>query len=245
MKYLDLAKMSKAAYPDHDGTWSEVHAISIVGPSWSAKLYEKNDTQCVVFQGAEDVVFAFRGTESDHLKDLKSDIDVRHKTIEGAGWVYQGFHDAMCQLKDELTALVDKIQGRHIWLTGHSLGGVEAIQFGDYLARSEYEIDGVVTFGSPRPGGAEFKGGYNARLGDITHRFMAYTDPVPLVPSWHRGGRQVGRHFHWWTGLGWRNKFNWLRALYIRFFVLRAIGVGLSHAIDNYVKILEKHEDEL
>jgi len=239
MKHETLARMALAAYLPLEPAES-----LFIDDGWSLKLIERNETQCMVFKGADDLVFAFRGTERK-WRDIRADLDLRWKPIDGAGHVYRGFHDAMCQVRDELFALADRAGGRKVSVTGHSLGGAESYLFACFLERSGVRVDQVVTFGAPRPGDRRYRDVYNNWLVHKTYRYMLFTDPVCLVPSNIRGGRHVGGNFAWWTGLRWRYKFQWWRAAIVGTVVRLLLGLGSSHPMKGYVDVLRRHEDEI
>ena len=53
------------------------------------------------------------------------------------------------------------------------------------LVRDGIDVEGVATYGAPRPGNVPFKEAYNAMgLGERTHRWMNYRDIGPRIPTW-------------------------------------------------------------
>ena len=73
-------------------------------------------------------------------------------------------------------------------LCGHSLGGAVATIIASHL-QDYFTFLGLVTFGSPRPGGRKFRN----RLRVPHHRFVHGADLVPHFPSTFLGFRHVTR----------------------------------------------------
>lgn len=78
-----------------------------------------------------------------------------------------------------------------VWLAGHSLGGAFATVTAARLIAAGIQVAGLVTFGSPRAGGAG--------LGELLRPIPAFwrvvhcADIVPLVPTLGLGYRHAGR----------------------------------------------------
>ena len=69
-------------------------------------------------------------------------------------------------------------------IAGHSLGGATATLIADLLWESGNVNIGLVTAGSPRPGGRRLK----RRIKDLEHyRFVHGNDIVPATPPWLAG----------------------------------------------------------
>ena len=76
--------------------------------------------------------------------------------------------------------------GQPVVVTGHSLGGAVATIIASHLQAHQFPLH-LVTFGSPRPGGAKFR----KRLKVPHHRFVHGLDVVPHMPLALFGFRHV------------------------------------------------------
>ena len=168
--------------------------------------------QCYVLFDAAKVILAFRGTQvvlPDDLGSmaaLKSSIgevsrDVRTDTAiplvpwtgRSKGRVHSGFRASFEEMCPEICARLEPLlDGRSLWLCGHSLGGALATLAADRLD----DVSGVYSFGSPAVGDADF-----ATRWDVPGiRFRNFTDIVPWLPSrvlnyrHVRGGMYFNRH---------------------------------------------------
>lgn len=121
---------------------------------------------------------AFRGstTLEDWLRDFVG-IMIYDPEIGGveAGFM-MGMRDVMAHVADEI-----KQPSPKIYITGHSLGAARALAFAALVAVQGFSkvIQGVTTFGSPRPGGAKIK----SLLANIpVNSYKNGNDPVTDVP---------------------------------------------------------------
>lgn len=118
----------------------------------------------------------FPGTAS--IQDWLTDAKIR-KTDWGKGRVHCGFAEAFRSVADQIQDVI--VPAAKVLVAGHSLGGALATLCADAF-QDIFEIEGVLTFGSPRVGSARFVGEYNLGLGDRTWRIVNARDPVPHVP---------------------------------------------------------------
>jgi pimeloyl-ACP methyl ester carboxylesterase len=82
---------------------------------------------------------------------------------------------------------------RKLWLTGHSQGGSVLQILAMRLLDKGYRAQGIVTFGSPKPGPDRFRVAYDSSYAGVTHRWINKFDIVPSMPlrdSWDHVGRQ-------------------------------------------------------
>ena len=142
-----------------------------------------------VAEGDGALVVAFAGTDPLVFENVITDVDIR--TAQGGA--NRGFRDGVEGVRGPLVDALRADGGRKpLFLTGHSLGGALAavaasrLTAPDGAARAAVEterIEGVVTFGMPRPGDDEFAEDYRARgLWDKTVRLRHGSDIVPTVP---------------------------------------------------------------
>ena len=125
-------------------------------------------------------VFAFRGTNPLDWQDWLRDISAwPWKAIDHPqlGLMHEGFASGA---QDALPEIIKLLQTPYT-ITGHSLGGGEAIAAGALIVDSGNPLPiRLTTFGAPRVGYTLYK-----QLGMIPgRRFKNANDPVPLVPIW-------------------------------------------------------------
>lgn len=126
-------------------------------------------------------IFAFRGTSN--FRDALTDAKIALRSTPG-GRVHTGIHDAVESILEPLSSAVRSRldAGRQVSFTGHSLGGAEAALAAYVMAKENFIIASVYTFGGCRFCDAGFRNNYNALLGDATFRVVKEYDPVPHVP---------------------------------------------------------------
>lgn len=181
---LSLAVACSLAYEEKD-------LISSVVKDWGYKfagfksVIKKPDidTQCYVMFNDENIVVVFRG--SDNLKDWLANF----QTVYDPGpfkntKVHEGFQDALFPSVISLTNLIDSagVNNKKIWVTGHSLGGALCSLYAGMLIEHGYEIYGIYTFASPRPGNGAFGSKLNSRVIGPHYRVVNTGDIVPHVP---------------------------------------------------------------
>ncbi|MEX1027077.1 MAG: lipase family protein [Candidatus Paceibacterota bacterium] len=146
----------------------------------------------------EVLVVAFRGTDLAQLADVWTDLDYDPVPTDN-GKVHRGFYDASTALFGSVTAAIDRREPRHVWLTGHSLGGAIATLTMRRLQQSGMRVDGLVTFGQPRVGDRDFTEQMNSQLGIRMLRVINEDDVVAslppriplLMPAYYSGGSVV------------------------------------------------------
>lgn len=145
------------------------------------------------------MVIAFRGTDIAQLADYWTDLDYETIVTE-LGEVHKGFYDATQSLMRSVVAAIEhRGNPRHVWLTGHSLGGAIATLSLRQLEMQGRPVKGLVTFGQPRVGAHAFTTEMNRRLGTRMLRFINEDDVVtslppriPLVlPAYYSGGSVI------------------------------------------------------
>ena len=100
----------------------------------------------------------------------------------------EGFQDAYLAVNLAVISWLENTAGnepllRLLRIAGHSLGAALATLFAVDIKQRGWQIEGVVTFGSPRVGQRGFKSLYQALgLHHCTVRFANDYDPVPWVP---------------------------------------------------------------
>jgi triacylglycerol lipase len=134
---------------------------------------------------------AFRGTHQSR-EFLTTDLN-----LLPVGWplCHCGFRRAWRRIRAQVFTWLEALPetSRHLWFTGHSLGGALAL-LAAYDAAQGFHVRGVTTFGAPRVGLFLFRHRYNglasassgsetpAPLATITRRYTHATDIVSRVP---------------------------------------------------------------
>jgi hypothetical protein len=125
------------------------------------------------------LIVAFRGT--DDIEDWWDNFQFR-QVEDYDGWVHAGFYHSANDLWEGLFNHLDKTwkRGDVVWLAGHSLGGAMATVMAKWLAKYNYDIAGVHTFGQPRVGDNEYFDAYSPDEGHC--RFVNDKDIVAQIP---------------------------------------------------------------
>jgi hypothetical protein len=141
-------------------------------------------------------VLAFRGTEMKFL-DWLTDANHSESDFYGSdssgeddstsyGTVHSGFESALDAIWPDIISKAASFEGP-IWVTGHSLGGAMSALAAVKLLTGVEGIDlgGIINFGSPRVGLADFSSSFENLLssnGATFWRYVNYNDVVPAVP---------------------------------------------------------------
>lgn len=127
----------------------------------------------------EVALISFRGTSNirQWIRDARF-LPIAHPW----GAVHAGFNGGIENANPNLQAfMVFAVKAKHVWITGHSLGGALAV-----LAAAKLKMQGIVsslyTFGQPRVGLAGFAENFEAQLPDRLYRFINQCDIVPRLP---------------------------------------------------------------
>lgn len=216
------------------------------------KYYEhkKLDTQAFIAGNQEMLMLAFRGTAS--LKDWMTDINI--DLINGPGGkVHEGFSMAISSVwRDILSFIRNERKGRALWITGHSLGAALAtLAVAKLRLEKDEPVNGLYTFGQPRTGDREFQKNFDADFVSQTFRFVNNNDIVARIPFRSMHYSHVGtfkyidekgtlsEDISWWDIIADR--------VHGRIEDLLEPGTdGIKdHAVDNYVKFLEKARSKI
>ena len=155
--------------------------------------FSSGPTAGAVLSSGDVTVVAFRG--SDDRYDWLANLNAL-TTPSPHGEVHRGFDGLYGPIRKDVRRAVRAADARHLWVTGHSLGGALAVLCAVDLLDEGYELDGVVTFGQPMVGREELAGHLDRVLDRRFVRFMNGSDLVPRVPPhFTHGGSLV-----WFTG---------------------------------------------
>lgn len=121
-------------------------------------------------------IIAFRGT--DDITDWLVDLNVIPSEVP-PGMVHKGIYDSYRRLKPRIIDLLER-KPKHLWITGHSLGGALALICAyDLVEKEKYHLDGVITFGQPMVADSEFA----EYLDDLLYgRYVHYVNDDDIVP---------------------------------------------------------------
>lgn len=135
---------------------------------------------------ADDVtVIAFRGTDGAEVDDWLANIG-RSALNTPHGAIHKGFQTAYLSLKPQLTAALSKHKSRHLWVTGHSLGGALALCCAYDLEETEnLRIDGLMTFGQPMVARKDLARYLDEHFRGRYAHLVNGADVVPRVPPSH------------------------------------------------------------
>ncbi len=154
------------------------------------RFFGKDVTEAAVFTLGKNCIVAFRGTEVKSLNFVPDVItDIRFSMVDFCdragtkkGSVHKGFKLAFDELLDDtddlpsyLDSLLDSGKAKHIFFTGHSMGGALATLAAGWYPRS---VAPLYTWGAPRVGNREFCAGLPVKA----WRCVIIGDPVPYLP---------------------------------------------------------------
>ena len=235
-KIFGRAKTSLSAAGPHSPNEEQVCEVK----EWTAKSYEKDNTELIVFKHIKQklAIFGFRGTEATSFIDWKKNFDMKltETSIGSARFkIHQGFRERYLDIaqwfENEYQALSEDFT---IVITGHSLGGALSTIAAAYTSgKLSRRPDAVITFGSPLVGDKDFHEYYGKVVGcDRTLRIKAKFDLFTKVPG--------GKHYtHVCNALevdgteGWLGSLNFVKnhSLYAGY------KVGLARKFSNVNKI--------
>lgn len=135
-----------------------------------------------VVSADEVTVVVFRGTDFGEASDWLANLDLTVHPTEHGG-IHAGFYEAYLSLQFQVEKLLDRRKPKHLWITGHSLGGAIAVACAyDIASGDKYPLDGVITFGQPMVARRELADYLDRVLLGRYARFVNEADIVPRVP---------------------------------------------------------------
>lgn len=195
------ARFAELAYKDRNIAQAQAR-------EWGAEaslIEADKDTQVLLVDAPDCLFVAFRGTETDKLADILTDLKYG---LVNPGWspavkVHEGFLVALDAAWDQLVGPMALAagQGKRLWLCGHSLGGALAVLASHRLlhegvtdggAKVMPSLGPVYTFGQPRVGDPAFAREVDQHLGSRYFRSVNNRDSVPLVPPTPMGYEHAG-----------------------------------------------------
>lgn len=127
-------------------------------------------------------VVVFRGTDFGETSDWLANISTSFERTEHGG-IHSGFYQAYLALQPQIEKLLGQRKSKHLWITGHSLGGALALVCAyDLTKAGRYNVDGVITFGQPMIARQDLASHIDQVLIGRLARFVNDEDMVPRVP---------------------------------------------------------------
>lgn len=175
------AQCSNAVYADEPLCYEMVE--DFVKTKKSFKFFKnKNAEACAFVHDNENIVICFRGTQPAQLSDVAADLKSWQIDSETEGEVHAGFKGELDKLWDNVYAWakLKSNKGKHVIVTGHSLGAAMATVCASRLHSLGFNLS-LYTFGSPRVGDHK----WSKQFDKITHyRFVNNNDIVCAVPPY-------------------------------------------------------------
>ena len=145
-----------------------------------------------LFANQTDLVIAFRGINIRSFDNFDDAFNIGFGP-EGA---HRGFRGALAELWKVMAPAVAKLRdGRHVWATGHSLGGAMALILAGLC--EDLDIEAIFSFGSPRAGSL----GFTSTIKTPHMRWVNHHDIVPHMPPAWKGYNHHGEE-HYFNGEG-------------------------------------------
>lgn len=144
-----------------------------------------SSSECFFFADDRNAVLAVRGTAQiiqDALVIDGDGIPTKALSLGLKGYLHKGFLKQATDIINDkqFKDFIEKIQGKKLFVTGHSLGGAVATIISAYLY--EQKLNPLLyTFGSPRVGDIGFVQAYSNKF--IHFRHVYHQDVVPTLPA--------------------------------------------------------------
>lgn len=141
--------------------------------------FDCKGSQAMLVDHKDYLVLAFRGTETDSLRDIKADARANIIKCETQGMIHKGFYDAYNLIRKDIEIAINKpaLNKKPLYITGHSLGGALAT----VATKFTYHKGGLAacyTFGSPRVGNDDWINNIKTPI----HRLVNAADCVTMLP---------------------------------------------------------------
>lgn len=171
-----LAKASHTAYEEAAvaDAWARVN-----GFYGGATSFSRSNVQGFWCVQDDVALLAFRGTQNiaHWLRNVRV-VPWKHPW----GMVHRGFLDGVYEVEQDLLGFESAARNaKHVWVTGHSLGGAMAV-----IATARLKMNGIpaslYTYGQPKMSFSGFGNRFAMELPGRYVRFVNQDDVVPRVP---------------------------------------------------------------
>ena len=144
--------------------------------------YGNSGSNAYVIESKDDVVVICRGTEVKEWNDIKADLSIALvPSRTGIGRVHRGFRTYTDKIWEPIKSHIKNINGRQLWLTGHSLGAAMAtLMARRCVLDTSLPTPVLFTYGSPRVGDRIYIDEFNTHI--THHRWVNDGDIVTKVP---------------------------------------------------------------
>lgn len=180
-----LAEIAEAAY-------LEPHKFAGLVQFWGItqwQLFSNKSAQAYAFNYDGNAFIAFRGTKIYKIDDILVNTAIMQVTSNlYQGKVHTGFYNEVSKLWPEIKKWVSNNNFKHLFLTGHSLGGAMAVIASTWIGIKNMSC---YTYGTPRIGDVTFQTYYNNMYN--CYRFINHNDLVCRLPFRVLGYRHVGK----------------------------------------------------
>ena len=242
---LLFAQLAQIAYKDPKEAKKEAKVLGFT----KVEFYDRDGAQAYRFQNKTDLIVACRGTEPTEFQDIVADLRAAPVKSESEGRVHVGFKtevdDLWPMVLEDITRKQN--QNKKLWFCGHSLGAAMATIMASrcWHEASVPNPEELYTYGSPRAGWPSF-----VKTLAVSHqRWVNNNDIVTTVPPWWLGYKHDGTERYLNTYGNVRSPGPWqkfkdkMRGTWMG---LKAgkIDAFTDHSIDEYVKHLEKYNNE-
>jgi len=201
VKKYNLEKNFKQSKSEEEVRWTDIHwyanlaanvykSVEKINAAYEKdfKIYtnEINEIRYIVLtdDSTKSHYVAIRGTSNSH--NAMQDINFLKDKSKRLGInIHTGFHRTSEMIADDLLSRLDKTY--KVCVTGHSLGGADAVIVSWYLDYANFNVEECVTFGQPKV--TDSHGIRTMRDKIKLTRVVNETDVVPLVPP-------TGTHRH-------------------------------------------------
>jgi len=218
-----LARASSIAYRSKEIVRWEISRCYKDSEKWRYAFVEnaKTNTQLFALCDSRKIIIAFRGSQTDRVKDkiedIQTDIDIAQVPFRGMGKVHRGFSRALESIWPAVIKILNSFDPKHekkLWITGHSLGGAlamltfSALHFRHQGEDTHWWAENafLYTFGQPRVGDKTFAAHLSALARRRIYRVVNNKDPVTFIPFF-KGYKHVGRRLY----INYNGKIQWLR----------------------------------
>jgi triacylglycerol lipase len=174
-----LAKAARLAYQMPD---TIAQTLKTWGNFPNFRFFSGRETQAYLMGNDDLAVLAFRGTQSDNLRDWMTDAKIL--LVPGcSGKVHAGFLEGVNWIWTDLLRELPRFRqnNQRLFVTGHSLGAALATVATAKLQEAKQPVDGLYTFGSPRVGDKKFADAFDQVFGQRAFRLVNNNDVVTRV----------------------------------------------------------------